>query len=83
MSKMNAKSLSGLRQKVRKYNKEVMEADITAYKANPDPAGYESPEDEVKVRDREGKEWERSDCSKDQTMRRLLLLPSKRRKRRN
>ncbi|KAF8366207.1 eif-3.C [Pristionchus pacificus] len=48
MSKMNAKSLSGLRQKVRKYNKEVMEADITAYKANPDPAGYESPEDEVK-----------------------------------
>lgn len=52
MSKMNAKSLSGLRQKLRKYNKEVMETDITAYKANPDPAGYESPEDEVKVRDR-------------------------------
>ncbi|GMR53280.1 hypothetical protein PMAYCL1PPCAC_23475, partial [Pristionchus mayeri] len=48
MSKVNSKSLSGLRQKVRKYNKEVMEADITAYKASPDPAGYESPEDEVK-----------------------------------
>ncbi|GMT27846.1 hypothetical protein PFISCL1PPCAC_19143, partial [Pristionchus fissidentatus] len=47
MSKANAKGLTGLRQKVRKYNKD-METEINAYKASPDPAGYESPEEEIK-----------------------------------
>ncbi|GMT27988.1 hypothetical protein PFISCL1PPCAC_19285 [Pristionchus fissidentatus] len=50
MSKANAKGLTGLRQKVRKYNKD-METEINAYKASPDPAGYESPEEEIKGSD--------------------------------
>lgn len=45
MSKANAKGLNGLRQKVRKYNKDL-EKDILEYKQSPDAAGYETPEDE-------------------------------------
>uniref|UniRef100_A0A1I8AIL4 Eukaryotic translation initiation factor 3 subunit C n=1 Tax=Steinernema glaseri TaxID=37863 RepID=A0A1I8AIL4_9BILA len=46
MSKVNTKGLTTLRQKVRKYNKE-MEAALTAYRAEPDPLGYSSGEENV------------------------------------
>lgn len=51
MSKVNAKSLASLRQKIRKYNKDF-EGEITTYKQGPDPLGYssgaaEDDEDEV------------------------------------
>uniref|UniRef100_A0A0N5ALS2 Eukaryotic translation initiation factor 3 subunit C n=1 Tax=Syphacia muris TaxID=451379 RepID=A0A0N5ALS2_9BILA len=41
LSKANSKGLAALRQKIRKYNKE-MENDIAAYRAEPDPIGYSS-----------------------------------------
>ncbi|CAD5207154.1 unnamed protein product [Bursaphelenchus okinawaensis] len=41
MSKLNAKSFSALRQKIRKYNKDF-ETDISAYREGPDPIGYSS-----------------------------------------
>lgn len=41
MSKVNAKSLASLRQKIRKYNKDF-EADLNAYREGPDPVGYSS-----------------------------------------
>jgi translation initiation factor 3 subunit C len=45
MSKNNSKSLSSLRQKLRKYNKEF-EVDIAKFRENPDQA--EDEEDEEK-----------------------------------
>jgi translation initiation factor 3 subunit C len=45
MSKNNSKSLSSLRQKLRKYNKEF-ELDIAKFRENPDQA--EDEEDEEK-----------------------------------
>ena len=41
MSKANAKSLTSLRQKLRKYNKDF-EGEINTYKGGPDPLGYSS-----------------------------------------
>jgi hypothetical protein len=41
MSKINAKSLATLRQKVRKYNF-GFETEINAYREGPDPVGYSS-----------------------------------------
>uniref|UniRef100_F1KV38 Eukaryotic translation initiation factor 3 subunit C n=1 Tax=Ascaris suum TaxID=6253 RepID=F1KV38_ASCSU len=46
LSKVNSKGLTTLRQKIRKYNKEL-EAEVTAYRAEPDPVGYSSGDDEV------------------------------------
>lgn len=52
MSKANSKSLTTLRQKVRKYNKDF-DAEISGYREGPDPPGYSSgaaeEEDEEKV----------------------------------
>lgn len=45
LSKVNLKALTNLRQKVRKYVKEF-EQKIAEYKEAPDPAGYETPEEE-------------------------------------
>ncbi|VDN06533.1 unnamed protein product [Thelazia callipaeda] len=45
MSKANSKGLTALRQKIRKYNKD-MEEEIRAYRAEPDPVGYSSADDE-------------------------------------
>lgn len=41
MSKANSKSLTTLRQKVRKYNKDY-ESEIGSYREGPDPVGYSS-----------------------------------------
>lgn len=41
MSKANSKSLTSLRQKVRKYIKDF-EAEVNTYKEGPDPVGYSS-----------------------------------------
>ncbi|KAK0424319.1 hypothetical protein QR680_008607 [Steinernema hermaphroditum] len=46
LSKVNTKGLTTLRQKVRKYNKD-MEEELTAYRAEPDPVGYSSGEENV------------------------------------
>ncbi|VDM43519.1 unnamed protein product [Toxocara canis] len=46
MSKANSKGLTTLRQKIRKYNKD-MEAEVTAYRAEPDPVGYSSADGEA------------------------------------
>ncbi|KAK5967664.1 Eukaryotic translation initiation factor 3 subunit C [Trichostrongylus colubriformis] len=45
LSKVNLKALTNLRQKVRKYVKEF-EQKIAEYRESPDPAGYETPEEE-------------------------------------
>lgn len=45
LSKANSKGLAALRQKIRKYNKD-MEGEITAYRAEPDPVGYSSADAE-------------------------------------
>ncbi|XP_043940995.1 eukaryotic translation initiation factor 3 subunit C [Protopterus annectens] len=45
MNKNNAKALSTLRQKIRKYNRDY-ENEITAYKENPEQSGDEDHEDE-------------------------------------
>ena len=46
LSKINAKAFPSLRQKIRKYMKEL--EGVTEYRASPDPIGYESPEEEVR-----------------------------------
>uniref|UniRef100_A0A914ZZQ8 Eukaryotic translation initiation factor 3 subunit C n=1 Tax=Parascaris univalens TaxID=6257 RepID=A0A914ZZQ8_PARUN len=46
LSKVNSKGLTTLRQKIRKYNKEL-EAEVMAYRAEPDPVGYSSGDDGV------------------------------------
>uniref|UniRef100_A0A914ZPL2 Eukaryotic translation initiation factor 3 subunit C n=1 Tax=Parascaris univalens TaxID=6257 RepID=A0A914ZPL2_PARUN len=46
MSKANSKGLTTLRQKIRKYNKD-METEVTAYRAEPDPVGYSSADGEA------------------------------------
>lgn len=45
LSKVNLKALTNLRQRVRKYVKEF-EQKIAEYRESPDPAGYETPEEE-------------------------------------
>ena len=45
LSKANAKSLSAIRQKIRKYNRDF-ETEIAAYREGPDPVGYVSDEGE-------------------------------------
>ncbi|CAD6190946.1 unnamed protein product [Caenorhabditis auriculariae] len=52
LSKLNTKALSAMRQKVRKYVKEI-EDKIKEYRESPDPAGYETPEEELIVGDDE------------------------------
>ncbi|PAV62509.1 hypothetical protein WR25_00139 [Diploscapter pachys] len=44
LSKINAKAFPSLRQKIRKYTKEL--EGVAEYRVNPDPIGYESPEEE-------------------------------------
>jgi len=41
MSKINAKSLASIRQKIRKYNREF-DNELNAYRDGPDPVGYSS-----------------------------------------
>uniref|UniRef100_A0A8R1TQ88 Eukaryotic translation initiation factor 3 subunit C n=2 Tax=Onchocerca TaxID=6281 RepID=A0A8R1TQ88_ONCVO len=45
MSKANSKGLTALRQKIRKYNKD-MEMEVNAYRAEPDPVGYSSADNQ-------------------------------------
>ncbi|VDO36685.1 unnamed protein product, partial [Brugia timori] len=45
MSKSNSKGLTALRQKIRKYNKD-MEIEVNAYRAEPDPVGYSSADNQ-------------------------------------
>ncbi|VDK44270.1 unnamed protein product [Anisakis simplex] len=57
MSKANSKGLTTLRQKIRKYNKD-MEAEVSSYREEPDPIGYssadgEADEDEPEEREKE------------------------------
>jgi|UniRef100_A0A914Q7M2 translation initiation factor 3 subunit C len=44
LSKVNAKSLSAIRQKIRKYNRDF-DTEISAYREGPDPVGYVSDEE--------------------------------------
>ncbi|TKR93213.1 hypothetical protein L596_007709 [Steinernema carpocapsae] len=55
LSKVNSKGLSTLRQKVRKYNKE-MESELAAYREGPDPVGYSSAEENVAAEEDESDE---------------------------
>ncbi|VDN51587.1 unnamed protein product [Dracunculus medinensis] len=57
MSKANSKGLTTLRQKIRKYNKD-MEAEVSAYRAEPDPVGYSSADGEVDEDEQEEQEIE-------------------------
>ncbi|CAI4227571.1 unnamed protein product [Auanema sp. JU1783] len=53
-SKSNAKALKDLRQKLRRYLKDIEGVDkVTEYRNNPDPVGYESPEEEEEALDAE------------------------------
>ncbi|RCN48509.1 PCI domain protein [Ancylostoma caninum] len=50
LSKVNLKALTNLRQRVRKYVKEF-EQKLAEYRESPDPAGYETPEEEEEEAD--------------------------------
>lgn len=57
MSKTNSKGLTTLRQKIRKYTKE-MEAEVNAYRAEPDPVGYSSADEEGEEEEQEEQDQE-------------------------
>ncbi|KAL3990909.1 Eukaryotic translation initiation factor 3 subunit 8 N-terminus family protein [Acanthocheilonema viteae] len=57
MSKANSKGLTTLRQKIRKYNKD-MEVEVNAYRAEPDPVGYSSADNQDEEEEQEEPENE-------------------------
>jgi translation initiation factor 3 subunit C len=63
MSKVNGKSLGGLRQKLRKYIRENMEAEVTKFRENPD-GGEEEEEEEEKEEEQAEQEEEDSSQGK-------------------
>ncbi len=59
MSKNNSKSLTSLRQKMRKYNKDF-EEEITKFRTNPDQADEEEEEDKgnfFSLLNMKGEDW--------------------------